>query len=165
MGCAFIAGCYQAPTYVVPTEVPTPTPAPIAGTAVAALQSGPTATQVAVAAATSVAASPMRIVNVSLDPENAGNSAVSVLNVGGAVVDLSGWTLLVQDYRVELPTTQYMSVAPGSTMIVHLTSSNTPTSGQNVYVGLGAAKSTPRVDSDRTVLLDPKGQVASVYPP
>jgi hypothetical protein len=158
-----IAGCYQPPTYVVPTEVPTPTP--VRATAVAALQSGPTATQVAVVAATTVAASPMRIVNVSLDPENAANSAVSVLNIGGAVVDLSGWTLLVQNYRVELPTTQYMSVSPGSTMIVHMSSSNTPTSGQNVYVGLGAMQSTPRVDGDRTVLLDPKGQVASVYPP
>ena len=160
--CALIAGCYQPPTYVVPTAPPTPTA--VRATAVAALQNGPTATQVAVSAATSVAASTVRIVDVSLDPADVANSAVSVHNIGVAVVDLSGWSLLVDNYRVRIPTTQYMSVAPGGTLIVHLGSSPTPTNGQNVYVGLGALQNTPRVDADRTFLLDPEGQVASVVP-
>lgn len=161
-GCALITGCYQPPTYVVPTDPPTPTP--VRATAVAAVQSGPTATQIAVSAATSVATSPVRIVDVLLDPENVANSAVSVQNTSGTVVDLSGWTLLVENYRVRIPATQYVSVAPGGTLILNLGSSPVPTSGQHVYVGLGALQNTPRVDEQRTVLLDPDGRVASVYP-
>jgi hypothetical protein len=160
---AAAAGCSQPPTYVVPTNVPTPTP--IHATAVAAVQSGPAATQIAVAAATSMAASSVRIIDASFDPENAGNTSVSVMNISTAPVDLSGWVLLVANYRVTIPTTQYMTVVPGRTLIVHTSSSATPTNGQNVYVGLGALQNTPRVDSDRIVLLDPTGQVASLYPP
>ena len=38
------------------------------------------------------------------------------------------------------------------------------TSGQNVYVGLGALDKTPHVNADEMVLIDPEGQVASTYP-
>jgi hypothetical protein len=157
--------CYQPPAYVVPTSPPTITPVPANATAVAAVQSGPLATQIALTAATSVATSPVRIVDASLDPENVANSAVTISNTGSAAVDLSGWMLLVANVRVTLPTTQYMTVAPGHAMTVHLSSSPTPTNGQNVYVGLGALQNTQRIDSDRVVLLDPGGQVASLYPP
>jgi hypothetical protein len=159
----FVTGCYQPPTYVTPTDVPSPTP--IHATAVAAVQSGPTATQIAVAAATSIAASPVRIVDASFDPANVANTSVSVLNIGTGPVDLSNWVLLVANYRVTMPATDYMTVSPGRTMIVHVSSSETPTQGQNVYVGLGALQNTPRVDPDRIVLLEPTGQVASVYSP
>lgn len=159
---SLLSACGQPPPYVAPTAPPTPTS--VAATAVAALQTGPAATQVAVAAATSVTASTMRISDASFDPENVANTAVTVANMGQAPVDLGGWTLLVANYRVELPATKYMTVAPGNALIVHLSSSATPTSGQNVYVGEGALQSTPRVDADRIVLLDPQRQVASVYP-
>jgi hypothetical protein len=158
-----LGGCMEPPTYVVPTAPPTPTA--IHATEVAALQSGPQATQIAVAQATSIAASPIRISDASLDPGNVGNSAVTLSNISTTLVDLSGWILLVQNYRVTLPTTQYMTVAPGKTMIVHLSSSATPTDGQNVYVGLGSVSTTPRVNPDQIVLLDKSGQVASTYPP
>jgi len=71
--------------------------------------------------------------------------------------------LLVSNYRVTLPSTNYMTVAPGSSLIVHLATSQTPTNGQNVYVGLGSLDSTPRANPDQIVLLDPNGQVASTY--
>jgi Lamin Tail Domain len=165
-GFALLLGaCYTPPAYVVPTEPPTPTTVPANATAAAALQNPPTATQIALVAGTSIAASPMRITDASVDPENMANSAVTLMNTGSAVVDLSGWMLLVANYRVLLPTTQYMSVAPGSSMIVHLSGSPTPTNGQNVYVGLGAVSNTPRANADRTVLLTPDGDVASTYPP
>jgi len=129
------------------------------------LQSGPAATQVAVAAATTIAASPMHILEVSLDPENSANSAVTLFNGGPATVDLSGWSLLVSNFRVTLPTTQYMSVGSGSKMIVHLGNSQGPTSGQDVYVGMSSLQNTERLNADQTVLLFPNGSVASTYPP
>ena len=49
-------------------------------------------------------------------------------------------------------------------MIVHLSTSPTPTSGQNVYVGLGALQNTPRVNQDRVVLINPSGNIASTFP-
>jgi hypothetical protein len=156
-----LVGCYTPPTYVVPTEVATPTPAN--ATAIAALQSGPTATQVASVAATSMAASTVHITDASFDPGNASNSAVTLTNAGSGNVDLGGWTLLVANYRVTLPKTNYMTIAAGNSLIVHLATSQTPTNGQNVYVGLGAVDNTPRANPDQIVLLDPGGQVASTY--
>jgi hypothetical protein len=136
----------------------------IHATQVTAAENSPQATQVAIAAATSIAASPIKIVDASMDPANVGNSAVTVSNVSQAPVDLSGWILLVQNYRITLPTTNYMTVAPGNMVIVHLSSSATPIEGQNVYVGLGALETTPRLNPDQIVLLDPQGHVASTYP-
>jgi len=156
-------GCYTPPAYVVPTEVATSTPVPANATAVAALQTGPSATQVAVAASTSIAASTVHITDATFDPGNASNSAVTLSNGGSGNVDLGGWVLLVSNYRVTLPTTNYMTVAPGSSLIVHLATSQTPTSGQNVYVGLGSVDNTPRANPDQIVLLNPSGQVASTY--
>src|SRR5436309_12250856 len=93
---SLLSACGQPPPYVAPTAPPTPTS--VAATAVAALQTGPAATQVAVAAATSVTASTMRISDASFDPENVANTAVTVANMGQAPVDLGGWTLLVANY-------------------------------------------------------------------
>jgi hypothetical protein len=152
----------QPPAYVVPTSPPSPTSAN--ATLVASLQTGPTATNIAIAEATSIAASPVRITSASLDPQDYANSAVTIANISSANVDLSGWTLLVANYKVTLPTTDYMTVGPGSMLIVHLSSSATPTQGQNVYVGLGALQNTPRANPDQVVLMDPHGQVASIYP-
>jgi hypothetical protein len=148
---------------VVPTEVPTPTLAPANATAIAALQNGPTATQIAVSAATSTAASPVHITDASVDPGNAANSSVTLTNGSSANVDLGGWLLLVSNYRLTLPTTNYMTVAPGSSLTVHLASSQTPTSGQNVYVGLGSLDNTPRANPNQIVLLNPNGEIASTY--
>jgi hypothetical protein len=159
-----LGGCYSPPAYVVPTDPPTSTPTSANATAVAALQTGPTATQVASTAATSIAASTVHITNASLDPGDVSNSSVTLMNGGSANVDLSGWVLLVQNYRVTLPTTNYMTVAPGSSLIVHLATSQTPTNGQNVYVGLGSLDSTPRANPNQIVLLNPSGQVQSMYP-
>lgn len=156
--------CYQPPAYVVPTSPPTPTPVPANATAVSALQSGPTATQVAVAVGTTIADSPIQITNASIDPQDVSNSAVTLANSGSAPVDLSGWVLLVQNYKVTIPTTQYMTVVPGNTLTLHLGTSPTPPNGQTVYVGLGSLQNTPRVDAERVVLLNPQGQVASTYP-
>jgi Lamin Tail Domain len=158
-----LAGCYSPPAYVVPTEVATPTPVPANATAVAALQTGPTATQIALTAATSIAASTVHITDASFDPANAGASSVTLTNAGTANVDVGGWTLLVSNYRIALPKTDYMTIGPGTSMIVHLSTSATPTIGQNVYVGLGAVDNTPRVNANQIVLLDQSGQVASTY--
>jgi hypothetical protein len=160
---AAVTGCYQPPAYVVPTSPPTATP--FHAEAIATLSSGPQATQIAASAATSVAASPISIVDANVDAANVAYSSVTVSNTSDRPVDMSGWILLVQNYRVTIPTSQYMTVAGGQKMTFYLSSSQTPTNGQNVYVGLESLQNVPRVDSDRTVLLNPQGQVASTYPP
>jgi hypothetical protein len=71
--------------------------------AVSVLQNGPTATQVAAVAATSIAASPMRIVDANLNQANVGNSAVTVSNISQEPVDLGRGMLLVNNYKVTLP--------------------------------------------------------------
>ena len=158
------AGCAAPPVPPSPTDVPTPTPQPPVATAVAALSSGPTATQVAIAAATSIAASTIHITDATVDPSNVSASAVTLSNAGTSAVDMGGWVLLVVNYRVTLPKTDYMMLVPGRSMIVHLSTSPTPTNGQNVYVGLGALQNTPRVNADRIVLINPDGHIASLFP-
>ncbi len=157
-----LGGCAAPVAPAPPTPLPTPTP--IHAEAVAALQTGPAATQVAVAAATSIAASTVFITDASFDPSNVYQSAVTIANYGTSAVDLGGWRLLISNYRVTLPKTEYMTLVPGHPMTVHLTSSPTPTSGQNVYVGMEAIDSTPRVNESDIVLLNADGDVASTYP-
>jgi hypothetical protein len=161
LGLACLSACYTPPTYVVPTEVPTPTAAN--ATPIAALQSGPTATQAAVSVATSIATSPVHITDASFDPANVYDSAITLSNGGTSNVDLGGWVLLVSNYRVTLPKTEYMTVVPGHSLIVHLSQSPTPTSGQNIYVGLGALDNTQRANPDQIVLINADGHVASTY--
>jgi hypothetical protein len=144
-----------------PTAVATATP--VHATAVAAVQTGPVATTLAQTAATSIALSPMEIVEASFDPANVGNTSVTLVNKSQAPVDVSGWKLFVGGYRVTLPSTSFMTAVPGTPMIVHLTSSPTPTSGQNVYVGLENVDAFGRPDEDRILLTTPDGQVASSY--
>jgi hypothetical protein len=113
--------------------------------------------------ATTIAASPIKITDASLDPGNVANSSVTLTNSGSTNVDVGGWVMLVQNYRVTLPKTEYMTIGPGGSLIVHLATSQTPTNGQNVYVGLGSIDNTPRADPDQIVLLDAQGQVASTF--
>ena len=49
-----------------------------------------------------------------------------------------GWVLLVSNYRVTRPTTNYMTMARDGSRIVHLATSQTPTNGQNMYVRSGS---------------------------
>ena len=83
-------------------------------TAIAALSNGPTATPVAVAAATSIAASTIQITDASVNPSNVAASAITLSNSGGAAVDMGGWVLLVANYRVTLPKTDYMMLVPAA---------------------------------------------------
>ena len=157
-----LTGCYTPPTFVVPTEPPTTTP-------VAGQRHGrrgapeldhrphrsPSRRRPRLPRRPCTSRTPASILR------NASNSSVTLTNGGSSNVDLGGWTLLVANYRVALPKTNYMTVAPGSSLIVHLATSQTPTNGQNVYVGLGSLDNTPRANPDQIVLLDPNGQVAS----
>ena len=165
LAIVLLTACYQPPVYVVPTEPPTVTPVPANATALAAVVTGPSATQIAIGAATSIAASPITITNASVDPSDASNSAVTLFNTSQGPVDLSGWTLLVANYRVTLPTTQYMTVAAGNTVVLHLATSPSVATGKDIYVGLGSLDSTPRANPNQVVLFDKQGSVASVYPP
>jgi hypothetical protein len=161
---AVIVGCSAPPP---PLATPTLGPAatPVHAEAVSTLQSGPVQTQLAVAAATSIARSTVQISDASVDQINVENSSVSLKNVGTEPVDLSGWVLFVGSYRITFPTSNYMTLAPASTKIVHLSSSTAPTSGDNLYLGLGAVSvgSGHVTSGDELVLLDSEGNVASIF--
>jgi hypothetical protein len=141
------------------------TPVPANATALAAVRTGPSGTAIAVEAATSIAASPITITDTSVDPSDPSNSSVTLFNTSQGAVDLSGWVLLVANYRVTLPTTQYMTVGPGSTVVLHLGTSPSVATGKDIYVGLGSLDNTPRADPGQVVLFDKQGNVASLYPP
>jgi hypothetical protein len=107
----------------------------------------------------------LTITAVTRDDATGDNAAVTLLNRGPEPVDLSGWMLLVSGYRATFPTTSYMTVSPGSSKIVHLTSSPEPATGDNIYIGYGAVDAGGLGATDAVVLLDTYGHVASVYPP
>jgi hypothetical protein len=56
-----------------------------------------------------------------------------------------------------------MTLAPSSSKIVLLSSSSTPTSGDNIYLGVGSVKAGTGIATagDLIVLLNSNGEVAS----
>ena len=58
-----------------------------------------------------------------------------------------------------------MTVAPASSKIVHLSSSSTPTSGDNIHLGVGSVKAGTGIATagDRIVLLNSNGEVANRF--
>ena len=122
------------------------------------------ATAVVLAAATAWRR-PFRFPDATVDERNFENSS-SRCTIAAQPVDLSGWVILVGSYRVKFPTTDYMTLAPSSNKIVHLSSSNSPVTGDNLYLGMGAVSTgTGALTSgDKVVLVDPDGKVASTYP-
>jgi len=160
-----LSGCSPAaPTS--PTAAPLPTPTSEHAEAVATLQSGPAPTLRAQAAATSIATSAVQITDASVDQINPENSSVTLSNNGTQAVDLSGWVLLVGSYHITFPTSNYMTLEPARTKIVHLSSSTTPTMGDNLYLGIGSMSvGAGNVTSgDNIILLDAEGHVMSSYP-
>jgi hypothetical protein len=106
----------------------------------------------------------MEIVDASFDPANVGNSSVTLVNKSQIPVDVSGWKIFVGNYRATLPISSYMVAVTGTPMIIHLSSSATPTNGQHIYVGQENLDVVSRPDEDRVLLTTPDGQVASSYP-
>jgi len=161
-----LAACAPAPA--VPTPAPAqPTATPFHADAIATYASSPAATAAVVAAATSVAVSPVQISEATVDPGNFENSSITLHNSGTQPVDLSGWVILVGSYRVKFPTNDYMTLEPAHSKIVHLSSTDDPVSGDNLYLGMGSVSvGTGAVTSgDRIVLVNSQGKVASTYPP
>ena len=132
-----LAACAPPPPAPTPAP-PQPTPTSVHADVIATYASSPAATAVVVAAATSVAASTVQISEATVDTGNFENSSITLHNSGTQPVDLSGWVILVGSYRVKFPTNDYMTLAPASSKIVHLSSSNDPVSGDNLYLGMGA---------------------------
>jgi len=157
-----LVGCTAAPT---PTPTALPTPTAVHAEAVATFESGPVPTQLAVAAATSIAASPVQIANVTVDTASPDNSAVTLRNSGDKPVDLSGWTLLFNSFRAKFPTTNYMTLAPNSIKNVYLSSSTSPVTGDNVYLGISSVNAGTGLFTagNQIILLDSENKVASQY--
>jgi len=167
-GCVFIlaAACAPAPPPPTPAPAkPAATPTSVNASLIATVQSSPAGTAIVIAAGTTIALSPVQIASAKVDEANFENSEVTLHNSGTQPIDLSNWALLVGTYRITFPTTNYMTLAPGSNKIVHLSSSSTPTSGDNIYLGVGSVKAGTGIATagDRIVLLNQNGEVASTY--
>jgi hypothetical protein len=158
-----LVGC--APPAAAPTPAAPPTPTAVHAEAIATFESGPIPTQFAVAAATSIAASPVQITAVDVDSANPENTGITLHNSGTRPVDLSNWLLLINSYRARFPTTNYMTLAPNSDKIVHLSSSSTPVVGDNIYLGVSSVSAGMGLftSGNQVLLLDNENKVASQY--
>jgi hypothetical protein len=167
---AVVCGC-APPQATPPTPPPAAaTPTSQAASAIATLSTGPAATARVLAAATSIATSPVQISQARLDTVNFGDWSVTLSNVSQQPVDLSGWTLFVGDYLATFPTNQYMTVEPAKSKIIHLSGTsvgNNPAEGDNIYIGSSSIRTGgPGVltnNGQRVVLVNAQNQVASVY--
>ena len=158
-----LIGCVPPATAPTPTVPPPPTA--VHAEAIATFESGPIPTQFAVAAATSIAASPVQITAVDVDSAHPENTGITLHNNGTRPVDLSNWLLLVNSFRARFPATDYMTLAPNSDKIVHLSSSSTPVVGDNLYLGVSSVSAGMGLftSGNQIILLDNENKVASQY--
>jgi hypothetical protein len=109
--------------------------------------------------ATSVAASPVQITDVDIDPSN---TTVAVRNSGSSAVNLEGWTLLMGP-SIAI-TLRDIRLDPGQTRTLNL-SSGTDTA-DNVFIDSSSgAVATTFSPGQRVALIGPNDQVMSIILP
>jgi hypothetical protein len=105
---------------------------------------------------------PVQIVNVLPDTINTADVATTLRNTSTDPVDLGNWILLFGSYQVTVPSTQYVTIAPGSEKTVHLASSLTQPNGTDIYLGYDTLLITPLIIPNQVlVLLNPQRQLIS----
>jgi hypothetical protein len=108
---------------------------------------------------TAVATSTLRIAGVGT---NRADPTITVRNDGESPASLNGWSFLVGDESVRIPTTSTWTVPAKSTVTLHLSSGSTK--GDQVYLGKTADTATIKLIQGKPVtLVDTKSQPASVY--
>ncbi len=108
---------------------------------------------------TAVARSQLQIAAVGT---NQSDPTITVRNDGQAPVSLSGWTFLVGNSSVLIPTTSTWTVPAKSTVTLHL--SRGSTKGDQVYLGFPAGTAASELVTGKPVtLVDTKTQPVSVY--
>ena len=157
-GCVLVlvSGCAQAPAPAGPaaTAVATavkPAASPAVATVVAA------ASPVASPAAAAAAASPVRITGARLDLSD---TTVTVQNVTGSAVDLTGWRLRVGAATAALPSGS--RVGPNEVITIH--SAAGTSTAQEIYLGQEAAALIGGMRPGATVaLVDAQGTVVGEF--
>jgi hypothetical protein len=115
-------------------------------------------TQVVNTVATSVAASPVQITTVQVDPND---TRVMIRNSSTNSVNLRNWTLLMGQTGVVLGD---VKVDPNQALTLHLTSGTD--TNTDAYVGYGSAiVSATYKPGDPVVLVSSSSDVASIYKP
>jgi hypothetical protein len=115
-------------------------------------------TQVVNNVATSVAASPVQITTVQVDPND---TRVMIRNSSANTVNLRNWTLLMGQTGVVLGD---VKVEPNQALTLHLTSGTDTNS--DAYVGYGSAiVSATYKPGEPVVLVSSSSDVASIYKP
>jgi hypothetical protein len=137
----------------VPTsEAGTPTPIPITTSATPAV----------VLPGTAAPNFPVQIVGVELNTVKSADLSTTLSNVSSDPVDLGGWVLLYGSYQVIVPSTQYVTLAPGSPKTLHLASSVEAPNGTDIYLGYSSLQMTPLlIPNEVLVLLNPQRQLIS----
>jgi hypothetical protein len=136
--------------------------------AVAATQAAPTlqavrtvvaAPVLSMAVRTATAISPLRIASVGT---NEADPTITVRNDGDSPISLNGWTFLVGNGSVTIPTTSTWTVAAKSAVTLHL--SRGTTRGDQIYLGPAAGTVATDIARGRQVaLLDSRKQPVSIY--
>jgi hypothetical protein len=128
--------------------------------ALAACGAEPTPPPITVpAVATQVAASPVQIISARVSGDD---PMIIVKNTSTDQADISGWTLLLGPSPVILPANPSLLLYPTLTVNLHL--SNGGDTSIDVYMGRPSPGVLSSLTSgDKIALVDPHGQVASVY--
>jgi hypothetical protein len=143
------AAATQIATAVQPAASPAAAAASPVATGAAAVASP--------AAATAIASSPMQITAAQLSPAD---STITIVNAGGAPVDMSGWRLRVGTATATLPGSA--RAAPGESVTIH-TAGGTSTA-RDIYLGAeGANLLSGLQPRARIALEDARGTAVSEF--
>src|SRR5438876_5204964 len=114
-------------------------------------------TQLASEVSTSVAVSPLHVINVTVSSDDA---IVVIQNGGSAAMNLAGWTLMMgPDFSIVLGD---INVNAGQTRALHFSLGTDNSS--DVFIGFGSnAARLSLQPGSRVVLIAPPDQVASIY--
>jgi len=109
--------------------------------------------------ATSVAASPIQIANVSVSQED---TTIGLSNKGTNGANVSSWILLIGTFPLILPVSTHLRIEPNKTVMLHF-SRGTDTDS-DVYVGQAPELLVNSMKpGTRFVLINLQGELASIY--
>jgi hypothetical protein len=109
--------------------------------------------------ATSVAASPVQIANVSVSQQD---TTVTLSSKGAEAANVSSWVLIIGTFPLVLPTSTHLRIDPNETVTLHFSRGSDTDS--DVYVGQAPELLVNSMQpGTRFVLVNLQGEIASIY--
>jgi hypothetical protein len=109
--------------------------------------------------ATSVAASPVQIADVSVSQDD---TRVALASKGAQAANISGWVLMIGTFPLVLPTSTHLRIDPNETVTLHMSRGSDTDS--DVYLGQAPELLVKSMQpGTRFVLVNPQGEIANIY--